>query len=113
MTTSRRSLVGTLFVLPLVCLLVQASPSGGVDDIDTAEVLARFDEVQASIRTLSAEFTETTRSALLKDTIVAKGKVPFAVHTDHGVATAHGTRFAASLADDQVRRVYLGHEFRR
>ena len=38
---------------------------------DVEEILARFDEVQSSIRTLSAEFTETTRSTLLKDAIVA------------------------------------------
>jgi outer membrane lipoprotein-sorting protein len=37
-------------------------------------VLARFDEVQGQIRTLSAEFTQTTRSPLLKDPIIAKGQ---------------------------------------
>ena len=39
------------------------------------EVLREFDRVQNTIESLSAEFTETTRSALLKDEIVASGKV--------------------------------------
>jgi len=38
------------------------------------QVLARFDDVQGQIRTLSAEFLQTTRSPLLKDPIVAKGR---------------------------------------
>ncbi len=38
------------------------------------EVLTRFDQVQGQIRTLSAEFIQTTRSPLLKDPIVAKGR---------------------------------------
>lgn len=41
---------------------------------DLAKVLARFDEVQGSIRSLSAEFTETRKSPLLKEPIVAKGR---------------------------------------
>lgn len=39
-----------------------------------AQVLNRFDEVQAQIRTLSAEFVQTTRSPLLKSPVVAKGQ---------------------------------------
>ncbi len=46
------------------------SPSGET----LSQVLARFDRVQAQIRTLSAEFTQTTRSPLLKDPTVAKGE---------------------------------------
>lgn len=38
------------------------------------QVLTRFDQVQGQIRTLSAEFIQTTRSPLLKDAIVAKGR---------------------------------------
>jgi outer membrane lipoprotein-sorting protein len=38
------------------------------------QVLTRFDQVQGQIRTLSAEFIQTTRSPLLKDPIVAKGR---------------------------------------
>lgn len=37
-------------------------------------VLRRFDEVQGQIRTLSAEFVQTTRSPLLKEPIVANGR---------------------------------------
>jgi outer membrane lipoprotein-sorting protein len=38
------------------------------------QVLARFDQVQLQIRTLSAEFVQTTRSPLLRDAMVAKGR---------------------------------------
>jgi outer membrane lipoprotein-sorting protein len=44
-------------------------------DGELAQVLAGFDRVQEDIRTLSAEFTETTESALLTDLIVARGRV--------------------------------------
>jgi len=44
--------------------------SGG----ELSRVLARFDEVQGQIRTLSAEFIQTTRSPLLKEPIVAQGQ---------------------------------------
>lgn len=39
-----------------------------------SEVLLRFDQVQRQIRTLSAEFVQTTHSPLLKDPIVARGR---------------------------------------
>ena len=39
-----------------------------------AQVLARFDDVQSSVRTLSADFVQTTRNPLLKDPLVAKGR---------------------------------------
>jgi len=42
--------------------------------IPLADVLSRFDLVQAQVRTLSAEFVQTTRSPLLKDPVVAKGQ---------------------------------------
>jgi len=38
------------------------------------QVLTRFDQIQGQIRTLSAEFIQTTRSPLLEDPIVAKGR---------------------------------------
>lgn len=41
---------------------------------ELASVLKRFDEVQAKLQSLSAEFTETTRSPLLKEPIVSKGR---------------------------------------
>ena len=39
-----------------------------------SSVLTRFDQVQADLRTLSAEFVQTTRSPLLKNPVVAKGR---------------------------------------
>lgn len=48
---------------------VAAAPAGDLND-----VLERFDQVQQTLRTFSAEFTETTRSALLKEPIVARGR---------------------------------------
>lgn len=39
-----------------------------------SQILARFDEVQGQIRTLSAQFVQTTRNPLLKEPIVAKGR---------------------------------------
>lgn len=42
---------------------------------ELSQVLGRFDAVQESIRSLSADFTMTTESALLKDKIVARGRV--------------------------------------
>ena len=66
----RRSLLG----LGLVLIAI-AFASAGASAADVDKVLARFDEVQDRIRTLSAEFTETRRSMLLKDEIVARGRV--------------------------------------
>jgi outer membrane lipoprotein-sorting protein len=48
-----------------------AAPATGAEDLQ--DVLARFDRVQAQIHTLSAEFVQTTRNALLKEPVVAKG----------------------------------------
>ncbi|HZN54892.1 MAG TPA: outer membrane lipoprotein carrier protein LolA [Candidatus Polarisedimenticolaceae bacterium] len=39
-----------------------------------AEVLKRFDVVQGQIRTLSAEFVQTTKNPILKQPLVAKGE---------------------------------------
>jgi outer membrane lipoprotein-sorting protein len=38
------------------------------------QVLSRFDRIQGQIRTLSADFVQTTRSPLLRDPVVAKGR---------------------------------------
>jgi outer membrane lipoprotein-sorting protein len=59
-----------LLILVAVGVVVPAEPRSPSLD----RVLARFDEVQGRIRTLSAEFTQTTRSPLLKDPIVAQGR---------------------------------------
>lgn len=39
------------------------------------DVLDRFDRVQGSLSTLSADFTETTETPLLKEPLVARGRV--------------------------------------
>jgi outer membrane lipoprotein-sorting protein len=59
-----------LLILVTVGVVVPAEPRS--ESLD--RVLARFDEVQSRIRTLSAEFIQTTRSPLLKDPIVAQGR---------------------------------------
>lgn len=41
---------------------------------ELSDILVRFDKVQDSMHTFSAEFTETTRSALLREPIIAKGR---------------------------------------
>jgi outer membrane lipoprotein-sorting protein len=49
---------------------------GGTSEAaDLETVLANFDAVQTSVQTLSAEFTETTVSQLLKDPMVAEGRL--------------------------------------
>jgi outer membrane lipoprotein-sorting protein len=52
----------------------RAGAPANVHGENLAEVLARFDQVQSQVRTLSAEFVQTTRSPLLRDPIVAKGR---------------------------------------
>jgi len=54
----------------VVCLL--AAVPGYAADLD--EILFGFDEVQSSIRSLRAEFHETTTNLLLKDPIIAEGR---------------------------------------
>jgi len=79
MTGRRASLALTVVVL---CASVvsakepkaaKAAPPTGAG-ITLPDVLNRFDLVQGQVRTLSAEFVQTTRSPLLKDPIVAKGQ---------------------------------------
>ncbi len=65
------------------------------------QVLANFDRVQRSIGTLTADFTETTRSTLLKHEIVAHGKIfltkPSSVRWEY--SAPEEMRFV--IADDQ------------
>lgn len=63
----------TLAILSLVAIpgALQAAPSPSEE---LNGILERFDRVQLSIRTLSAEFVETTRSPLLKEPIEARGR---------------------------------------
>ncbi len=55
-------------------LLVMTCAAGGVTAAELDEILARFDDVQDSINTLSAEFTQTTTSSMLIDPISAEGR---------------------------------------
>ncbi len=63
-----------LALLGCVCAVVTTTPLPAADrTLD--DVLRHFDAVQTGIRSLSAEFTETTDSALLTETTTAKGRV--------------------------------------
>ena len=55
-------------------LVVAVCAVGFVSAAELDEVLKRFDEVQDSVGTLSAEFTETTTNSLLIDPISAEGR---------------------------------------
>jgi outer membrane lipoprotein-sorting protein len=78
----RRHLVAAGLALSLSGVGSAAAPAGedparAGDAVspELKEILAGFDRVQATIRTLSADFTETTTSHLLKDPIQAKGSL--------------------------------------
>jgi len=58
-----------------LCALTALSVTHTARSAELAEVLVNFDRVQRSILTLSADFTETTKSTLLTDEIVARGKL--------------------------------------
>ena len=68
-----------MFVRPLSSIAVVALVAGAASAAppqgeSLAQVLDRFDRVQASIRTLSAQFVQTTRNPLLKEPTVARGE---------------------------------------
>ena len=71
-----RTIVGpTLVALGILTLVKPCfAAKAPATDASLTEVLARFDQVQGQIRSLSAEFIQTTRSPLLKDPVVAKGR---------------------------------------
>jgi outer membrane lipoprotein-sorting protein len=81
-----------------------AVSGGSAADLD--EVLVNFDRVQERIQTLSAEFTERTRSTLLKDEIMARGRVfltkPDSVRWEYSIPEE--MRFV--IADDQYTGYY-------
>jgi outer membrane lipoprotein-sorting protein len=52
----------------------KAAPADATASEGLADVLARFDRVQAQIHTLSAQFVQTTRNSLLKEPVVARGE---------------------------------------
>lgn len=78
LTLRTRPAVAAAALLALFLIAAPASANGrgskaGPVDPALKEVLDRFDKVQDSIRTLSAEFTWTTDSTLLKNPIVSRG----------------------------------------
>jgi outer membrane lipoprotein-sorting protein len=87
--------------LLLGLVLATVAPANKVEDPELQRLLADFDRVQRSIRTFTAEFTETTHSTLLKDEIVARGKVfltkPHSVRWEY--TSPEEMRFV--IADDQ------------
>lgn len=72
--SSRTSVAFGAASLVVVAAFAGASSRAAERSSSLAEVLNRFDVVQAKLQTLSAEFTETTESPLLKQPIVAKGR---------------------------------------
>jgi outer membrane lipoprotein-sorting protein len=59
----------------VIFFVLTAVATAGVSAVELEALLVDFDRVQESIQTLSAEFTETTQSTLLKDHVVAEGKL--------------------------------------
>lgn len=85
----------------LICLSSLTSSRADADSAELEALLASFDRVQGAITTLTADFTETTTSALLKDAIVAQGKIfmtkPSSVRWEY--STPEVMRFV--IADDR------------
>jgi outer membrane lipoprotein carrier protein len=96
MSKSFRRAAGPLLMVVALSFTAASAPA---DELD--ELLINFDRVQETIRTLSAEFTETTKSMLLTDEIVAQGKLfltkPDSVRWEY--STPEEMRFV--IADDQ------------
>lgn len=67
--TTRGALAAALCIAGCFVLAAGASQADGLE-----EVLAAFDEAQASIHTLSAAFVQTTTNPMLKDPIRAEGR---------------------------------------
>ena len=55
-------------------ILLALAATGPSAAADLQQILARFDEVQGSIQTISARFTETTTNQMLKEPMVAAGR---------------------------------------
>ena len=68
------SLTRIAAVVAAVSIAVTASSAAPPAGETLPQVLERFDRVQGSIRTLSAQFVQTTRNPLLKEPTVAKGE---------------------------------------
>jgi outer membrane lipoprotein-sorting protein len=83
MTRSRKSRRGPLLrtaawlvLLAPALLAADLAPKGGPSkhDPELQTLLTRFDEVQTSIRTLSADLKMTTKNRLLRDPVVYRGR---------------------------------------
>lgn len=61
-------------LLAFAAVLAAPSRAQSADPERLDAILARFDAVQASVRTLSAEFVERTESPLLKEPLVSEGR---------------------------------------
>src|SRR6185503_5503950 len=65
-------------LLPVVCATalgrVAAADAAPVAATRLAQVLERFDATQATLRTLTAEFTETKNISLMSEPLVSKGR---------------------------------------
>lgn len=59
----------------LATTLAVAAPARKKEDPQLTALLARFDQVQSGVRSLSAELTRTTASPLFKEPKVAKGRL--------------------------------------
>jgi outer membrane lipoprotein-sorting protein len=67
--------IPAVLVAALACAaLALAAPAPPAPSAELERVLARFDEVQGTIRTMSADFVETTENNLLKQPLSASGK---------------------------------------
>jgi len=73
-TQYARGFSGLSTLAILVCALVGASPVCA-EELTLDQVLARFDEAQQSITTLSVSFDETSVNPLLKEPVVSQGRL--------------------------------------
>lgn len=71
MSLARFSIGGLLAALTLIP--VQAAAPPGPASAELTRVLQQFDRAQSTIRSLSADFTETVETPLLKEPLVAQG----------------------------------------
>jgi outer membrane lipoprotein-sorting protein len=85
-------------------LLVPASMAGTPPTRE--QVLAQFDRVQGSVRTLSADFTETTRTPLLTEPMVARGRVYLTKPTSVRWEYTEPEEMRFVIADDQYTGYY-------
>jgi len=64
------SLMGLILVAGATAIATATDPAQGL-----SQILTRFDEVQSGVGSLSADFTMITESTMLKDKLVASGRI--------------------------------------